>query len=440
MNSDFSMEQRDLVIVPDAILTESGTLLPDYFVHIKLGMIADIANAGNLRTDMPDIPVIRLPGSVLAPGFVNAHTHLELGYARAKIPSPHRFSDWVLQLMALYPPEAEANTTVQEHTRRGAAESLESGVTAIGDITRCAVITRTALQDMPIRLISYGEITALGRSRTHLPERLMTAADRGPASSRLQTGLSPHAPYSVEGPALRQIVEFARAGRYPLAMHLAELQEESDFLATLSGPLGREWKLMQKLDLIDDKIPLTNAGPVAWAKLWGLLTEQMPTSSVVLAHCNYLTDADIRIISEARASVAYCPRTHHYFGHGAHGPHPWRRLMAAGVNVCLATDSLASNPDLNVLKEAQWLYQRHPDVAPELLIGMITTAGAAALGMTDQIGRLRPGYCADMQAFCPPPTARRSATAFSHWLLTEAPRPHRVWVQGQTAFSDGREF
>jgi len=70
--------------------------------------------------------------------------------------------------------------------------------------------------------------------------------------------------------------------------------------------------------------------------------------------------------------------------------------LARGVRVALGTDSLASNPDLDLLAEARFLRCRDADVAPAVLLRLATLAGAEALGWADQTGSLEPGKSADL--------------------------------------------
>ena len=109
-------------------------------------------------------------------------------------------------------------------------------------------------------------------------------------------------------------------------------------------------------------------------------------------HANYLTSDELPRRGE---TVVYCPRTHAWFGHP---PHPFRDFLARGARVALGTDSLASNPDLDLLAEARFLYQRHPDFPGATLLWMATLAGAEALGWADVAGSLAPGKSADLVA------------------------------------------
>ena len=92
----------------------------------------------------------------------------------------------------------------------------------------------------------------------------------------------------------------------------------------------------------------------------------------MLIHCNYL-NPNTPIAS--RATIVYCPRTHSAFGHVEH---PFRQFMARGVRVVLATDSLASNPDLSVLNEARYIARGHRDLDTGLILSMITHGPAFA--------------------------------------------------------------
>jgi cytosine/adenosine deaminase-related metal-dependent hydrolase len=110
----------------------------------------------------------------------------------------------------------------------------------------------------------------------------------------------------------------------------------------------------------------------------------------LFVHANHLTPNDSFPL---QATVVYCPRTHAAFGHP---PHPFREYLAAGLRVALGTDSLASNPDLDVMAEARFLHQRYPEVPGAVLLRMATLAGAEGLGLGSQTGSLVAGKSADV--------------------------------------------
>src|SRR5262249_26751506 len=131
--------------------------------------------------------------------------------------------------------------------------------------------------------------------------------------------------------------------------------------------------------------------PDGLAPSWDWIVWKASRSPAALfAHGNYLPP-QTRL--PPNATVVFCPRTHAAFGHP---PHPFRELMANGVRIGLGTDSLASNPDLDVLAEARFIHERYPDVPGEQLLRMATLNGAEALGFGRITGSLEVGKSADL--------------------------------------------
>ena len=117
----------------------------------------------------------------------------------------------------------------------------------------------------------------------------------------------------------------------------------------------------------------------------------------LLAHMNELDDGDFAWLERrpkaSRPSVVHCPGSHRYF---RHAPFPLARLLEAGVNVCLGTDSLASTDSLSMFDEMRQLARRHPWLNADEVVNMATVNGAKALGLA--VGKLEPGTLADLIA------------------------------------------
>ena len=102
--------------------------------------------------------------------------------------------------------------------------------------------------------------------------------------------------------------------------------------------------------------------------------------------------------------------------------------MKRGVRVVLGTDSLASNPDLDILSEARFVAARHPDLPGETLLRMITLDGAIALGWGDVAGSLTPGKSADLVVLPLPDREDKEC----HLGIFDSPLPvQRVMFRGQ---------
>jgi cytosine/adenosine deaminase-related metal-dependent hydrolase len=196
-------------------------------------------------------------------------------------------------------------------------------------------------------------------------------------------GISPHTLYTVTWEDLVETGVLAMEHSTPITMHLLETAEEAEWLPDGGGFL--------QTFLARYRLPtVSRAGrgrAIDLLRQAGLL-HQRP----LLAHVNYLDDQELEELASSGASVVWCPRSHRFFGHP---PHRWLEMLDAGVNVCLGTDSLASNETLSILDEMRHLRRAAPEVDPGLILEMGTRRGAAGLGLDSHLGSLRSGMGAD---------------------------------------------
>jgi cytosine/adenosine deaminase-related metal-dependent hydrolase len=117
----------------------------------------------------------------------------------------------------------------------------------------------------------------------------------------------------------------------------------------------------------------------------------------IVAHLNELTESDFELLerSNSKFHVVHCPRSHNYFGHS---PFAFDRLRSLGFNICLGTDSLASNETLSLFDEMRAFQKKCPRVSPEEIFRMVTVNPARALRYEDVLGQIRPGFEADLIA------------------------------------------
>jgi len=124
--------------------------------------------------------------------------------------------------------------------------------------------------------------------------------------------------------------------------------------------------------------------------------------NLLAVHVNLLARGDAALLGRRRVNVVHCPRSHEYFRH----PVFQRKLLAAaGANVCLGTDSLATvrkagkqRLALDMFEEMRALAAKEPDMRPEEILRMATVNGARALGQAGKIGELSPRALADLIA------------------------------------------
>lgn len=335
--------------------------------------IVAVEPQGTRRPDMD------LGNCAILPGFVNAHTHLDLTGARGKCPPTPDFTQWLRTVIAFRLTRSPAE--VQADIATGLAECIRSGTTLIGDIAAGGA-SWTRVANAPCRARIFYELLGLSETRAEQSWREVEAWWRQhPSQDLCCAGLSPHAPYSVR----RSLYERAAgATSLPIATHLAESSIEVELLRSRSGPFVDFLKEMQVWDptgLIADPMELIRKLPRG-----------------IFVHGNYLDPTTPFLTTQ---SLVICPRTHAAFGHPRH-PFPNMR-----VRVALGTDSLASNPDLDILSEARFLRQQFPEVPPASIVRMLTLHGAEALGFGDIAGSLTPGKSADLVVLPIPNEDRR---------------------------------
>ena len=328
---------------------------------------------------------IDLGNVALIPGLVNAHTHLDLSGMSGTVPPSDDFVGWLLGVISHRRSCAVEQTAVD--IASGLEQALAYGTTLIGDIASFGA-SWDQLARANVRSVVFHELLGLPSERAEAALRLGSEwVDIHKPSETTRPGISPHAPYSVRDSVFRQSVNFG----VPVAIHLAESLGEKSLLEGRDGPFV---PFLQTLGVWD---------PSGLMPSWSEIIHLPYSSTVLFVHGNYLPD---HLDIPEHASVIICPRTHAAFGHQAH---PFATFLNRGVRIAIGTDSLASNPDLDVLAEVRFLRRSHPEIGGDVLLRMATLSGAEALGWGDVTGSLEAGKSADIVAI---PLEERDADPF----------------------------
>ncbi len=401
-------QARFLVVSPSRIL-HPGQLV------VRHGRIVEVTDSISSRAD------IDFGDAAIMPGLINAHTHLEFSSLEQPLPAGDSFPQWISQVVqfrrarqtAAVPVEGGFERLMATTIQRGLQESFLSGAAVVGDIVTqpwqmnwlpsvddfCEAVSKTtslrgackhglsksrwAAHVRPNafpRVFAFPELIGLQLQRAQESIEWANAHHKMKrAEILIALGLSPHASYSTYLPCVQ--AELARSGapRRLLAMHLAESQDELEWLATGTGAFRDAFiklgvPVEQPATSIDQCIELLSQRPS------------------LLVHGNYLSLQQIERVGAARSlTVVYCPRTHAHFGHA---PYPLRALREAGARVVFATDSRASNPDLSLWDELVTVRQNSDFLSDAELLNSVTLAAAEALGIEKDWGSLEPGKLA----------------------------------------------
>lgn len=362
------------------IFPGDGPPLEHGIVTIANGLILDVAPG-------PAGGAVDLGEVALIPGLINAHTHLEFSDCQHPLEPRRDFAGWIRSVIQN---RSQRTADVRSIVEQGLRESFPSGVTGLGEIaTSDWLLDRERQPSQPElpRCLVFREILGL---REEAIDAQLALARHFLHSAREQgqrdIGLSPHAPYSVHPELFDRLCELARAEQIPVAMHLAESRAEIELLQAGTGPLV---ELLKEMGLWRPGTLRTETRPLEYLQKLARLPR------VLIIHGNELDEEEMAFVARhANLSVVYCPRTHAGM---QPGEHPWRKMLDLGINVALGTDSRASNPDLSLWKELQFLQSQHPELTAGELLPLATRNGARALGWED-CGRIAAGQTADLCA------------------------------------------
>ena len=364
-----------------------------------------VAVAGNRIVDVGRFDEIKarnagnnldLGEQVLLPGLINAHCHLDYTCLRGKIPTQKSFTDWILAINA-EKSELSPNDYLAS-INDGFEEAKRFGTTATANLTAFPELIPQI--QPPIRTWWFAELIDI-RAPIDLQCADMCALLKRPRSrgiAALQNwGLAPHALFTASKDLFLRCGEIAQREYILLTTHLAESREEMEMFRDASGLLYQFVKSIGRpMKDCGGKTPLENllGAPPSTSLRTG---SDRALPQWIIAHLNELTQNDFDLLERLnpKFQIVHCPRSHEYFGHS---PFAFERLRSLGFNICLGTDSLASNQTLSLFDEMRAFQKKFPRVSPEEVLQMVTVYPARALRYESALGQIRPGFEADLIA------------------------------------------
>lgn len=332
--------------------------------------------------------VVRFPGCAIIPGFVNAHTHIELTILRGyldRLP----FADWIPRLThAKY--SVLSKSDMLASARLGAVEMLRAGVTCLGEVMDIGSAW-DAMRESGLQGVAYQEV--FGPAESQADEamaglRKKLESYRRDETGTLRAGVSPHAPFTVSPKLYRAVNEFAEREQLRLTTHIGESEEEGMFVRWGAGVFAERWA--------ERGIPVEPPGcsPVSFLGQLGLLRPE-----TLLVHAVDIEDEDMELLQQKRPALVHCPKSNAKL---AHGVARIAEIRKTGIPIGLGTDSVASNNVVDMFEEmrAAVFQQRSHTKQFDALdargaFRMATLGGAECLGLADQLGSLEVGKRAD---------------------------------------------
>lgn len=415
-----------LLILPDWLITAPPEApLRAWGVRIVDDVITAVAPHAELRARYPEDAIWDAAGQILAPGFVNAHTHL-YGVLAHGIPlhrAPTGFWPFLADFWWPLVEDRLDHAMICAATDLQCARMLLSGVTGCYDCTeaphalpgilaaQAEVVRRHGLR--AILSFEATERVSAENGRLGLEENARFIEANGELATRnlVSGAMCFHTTFTCSAAFIRKAFALARKRGALIHAHVSEGTYEPEHnlahhgVRTLAyyerlGVLGPDFLASQCVQIDADEIALMAAH--------GVRMVHMP-----LSNC------------EVGGGIAPVPQ-----------------LLAAGVTVGLGSDGYIDD-FFEVLRGAFLIHkaaQRDPQVMPAPLVWQLATAGGArALGW-ERVGRIAPGWQADLQlidAHLPTPLAAHNL--YDQLLLYRNSHHVRaVWVAGQLRVRGGQ--
>jgi aminodeoxyfutalosine deaminase len=375
---------RYLYRAPFVLPCDGRPTIVDGGVLTEEGVVRAVGPYGEVRAAAPaDTPLEDYEGHVIVPALLNCHAHLELS-CLSRLSSgrgPGQAGSlvaWVRELLAAREQAGEGDSP--QHAALMALARLYAGgcrmVLDIGNQEESAGLGR----DFKTEVFFFLELLGLcGAAQEAALARL--AALPG------ETACTAHAPYSAGAALLCRLKERAREQGGLLPLHVAESAAEIEFLRSGQGEFR---DFLRERGLALDSFAVPGCGAVRYLDSLGILDE-----GTLCVHGVHVDEEEIDLLARRGAAVCLCPGSNRFLGVGRA---PVLSYLARGVPLVLGTDSLASNPQLNLWEEMRILRAEHGGLAPEAVFAMATSNAARLLGLAARLGRIAPGVSASLPA------------------------------------------
>jgi 8-oxoguanine deaminase len=428
--------ERIIIRNADILLTmnHEEPSVEDAFVILENGKIATVGSG--VPPALPNATDIDASGCAVMPGLINTHHHFYQTLTRAYPGAVNsRLFDW---LTALYPVWAGITAeSIRLGTQVAVAELLLSGTTTSADHhyvfpqdaePNLIDIQIDAAREMGIRFVATRGSMSLGKSLGGLPpdnvvqdestilsdtERLIRAYHDDDPFALVQVAIGPCSPFSVSPRLMEQSANLANEYAVRLHTHLAETTDEIDYCRKRYG-----------------------CTPVELLKKTGWLCE-----SCWIVHGIHFSDREIAMLGDARVGIAHCPTSNMRLGSGIA---PVLALRDAGCPVGLAVDGSASNDSSHMMLEVRQalllgrLGAGPLAFTPQIVLELATAGGAECLGRGDALGRIIPGYAADIAVFDLEDLAHSGAVdPVAGLVLCAPPKVRHLFVAGRHIVENG---
>ncbi len=312
----------------------------------------------------------------LTPGFVNAHTHLELAGMKGKMQSGTGLGNFIVDLQQ----NRDNIDNKDELIRQADQEMYENGIVAASDISnsRDSFAVKASSN---IKYHTFIEVFGLDPAKA---EVIFNKAKDIETIAReeygLKVSLSPHAPYSLSKALFGRIKQYAEGNNTILTMHNQESRDENDMFMNKSGGLINALGSFADMNVWEAPGMHSLPGVFQWIS---------PAGKLLLVHNTYTTGPDIKTVSHHKNIFwVMAPNANLFIEKKL--PDIDLFLKQKQI-IAIGTDSYASNKSMSVLEELITFTTNFSHLSLNEMIAWATLNGAISLGLDHELGSFDKG-------------------------------------------------
>ena len=395
----------DFIYTPEGYVSNQAVAFTD--------TIQDINTLETLKKKYPDAECSASPeNSVLYPGFINTHVHLEFSANKTSL-KYGSFMPWLDSVIEHREDLVGAcnNAVMMEECET----MMRSGITTFGAISSFGNELEIC-EKTPQRVVFFNELIGSNAQYADMlygdfMERVK-ASMSCEASSRIIPAIAIHSPYSVHPIILQKAVGVAKEHKLPLSAHFLESQAEREWLEHGEGELKSFFK-----KYFNTETPVTNIEEFMYA------FDTYPTH---FTHCVQANQVELDYLAQKGHSIAHCPRSNRYLGCG--------RLPIENLELpfTVATDGLSSNDSLSIfdeLRAALMLHHQAPiNLLAQKLLQSVTKDAAEILGLN--CGQIKEGKAADFAIVTLKESPKRE-DEIALWTLLHTKEVSSLYIEGE---------
>jgi cytosine/adenosine deaminase-related metal-dependent hydrolase len=351
--------------------------------------------------------------SVLMPGLINTHTHLEFSANQTSL----IYGDFITWLNSVIAKRENLLDDCKNNCYQNAITQMKkSGVVAFGEISSTG-LDLEQLKNSDLKVVYFNEI--IGSNPAAVDALYQDFLSRLSESEKYKNekfipSISIHSPYSVHPIVIKKVLDIAKQKGMLISAHFMESQAEREWLDNNKG----DFKIFFKQNL-NQETAVTTAME---------FLEQFEDVKTHFIHAVWANEEELQKISSMNASIAHCPVSNRLLNTGLLDIERVKNLQ---IPYSVATDGLSSNYSLNLFKEIRSALLMHTGLHPKYLakdlIKSVTKNAGNILSLNN--GSIEIGKFADLISFKLPKCS--SIEDLYLQIILHINEIEKMWINGE---------